>query len=121
MSIKTFCVDVGTSSIKGGIVDDSGNLLDWGRVGLLVHGGFDLEQWDAEAWLAALIDLVDKMEHIREISAVAISGNGPTLVPIDAVGVPVTSTLLWADAKVDRIAGEPSFFLPKAPKYYQTL
>lgn len=113
MSIKTFCVDIGTSSIKGGIIDDAGNLLNWGRIGLLERGAFDFELWDADSWLTALTELVGELELIGDISAVAMSGNGPTIVPVDRAGAPVASTLHWADSKVERIPDEPSFFLPK--------
>ena len=72
------------------------------------------EEWEAEIWLTGITELLAEMSYIDEISAIAVSGNGPTLVPVDRAGVPVGPALLWADSKSERISGEPSFFLPKA-------
>ena len=106
------CVDVGTSSVKAGVIGPRGELVSWSREGLL----FDTDRpkpYDlARRWLEAIQSVVARLNGIESIDGVAISGNGPTIVPVNEDG-PSGPVLLWLDEKQIKIAGNPSFFLPK--------
>ena len=112
--VRILCVDIGTSSIKAGIVDGAGLLLWWGREALGRQAHETFGDWQAERWVRALQSLFARIDQHLEISAVVISGNGPTLVPVGADGRPVAPVLHWIDAREERVADQSSFFLPKA-------
>jgi xylulokinase len=125
-TLKILCADVGTSALKGGILSSSGRLLEWGRVPLLAGDAPGAAEWDAEHWISAFRHLLDGFSLKSEISGLVISGNGPTIVPLDASGKPAGHALLWLDKREMRIPEESSFYLPKAawlknnnPKIYE--
>ena len=125
-TLKILCADVGTSSLKGGILSSSGRLVEWGRVPLLAGDAPGAAEWEAERWITAFKRLLDGFSLKSEISGLVISGNGPTIVPLDASGKPLGHALLWLDKREFRISGEKSFYLPKVawlnnnnPKIYE--
>ncbi len=112
-------IDIGTSSMKGGIISLTGKLLSFGRVPLADTGRNDFLDWDSFIWNRALEELVnrlagDKALKLYNIKGVVISGNGPTLVPVAPDGRPAGTAHLWVDKRELRIPGESSFFLPIA-------
>lgn len=110
-------IDIGTSSMKGGIISLEGDLLSFGRVPLADTSRNDFLDWDGLIWLRALKSLIEilsnevPLEHL-DIKAVVISGNGPTIVPIGFDGKLAGKCLLWMDKRVNRLPSEKSFFLP---------
>ena len=104
-------IDFGTSSIKGGLVDERGDLRGWSRIPIdyLAIGGDTLEL----AWYRPIRDLLARLKPLSKINGISVSGNGPTLLPTDQDGTPLGSSLLWSDGKESRIANQPSFYLPK--------
>ncbi|MCK4516409.1 MAG: carbohydrate kinase, partial [Spirochaetaceae bacterium] len=56
---------------------------------------------------------VDQLPPQMEISAVSLSGNGPTVVPVACDGSTLDQAMLWLDRREHRVPGQPSFFLPK--------
>lgn len=106
-------VDIGTSSLKAGMIDSGGTLLAWARVPFELEEHGPLETWPAETWWDAFITALRSFPHPTKISAVAISGNGPTIVPVDAEGRSLSAASLWINRRDKFIQGEPSFFLPK--------
>lgn len=111
--LRVLAIDIGTSSVKGGIVDSAGKLHEWGREGLLSGGRGELHTWDPSTWDQAVSRLVSRFRTRGTVDAVAVSGNGPSLVPLDANGRPTASALLWLDDREVRKPEYPSFFLPK--------
>lgn len=107
------CVDIGTSSIKGALVNQDGVIIDWDREYLLSGIWEDFENWDPRRWVDAFARLTARLQNRDKADALAISGNGPTLVPIDPDGNPLGNALMWIDKRARSIAGEKSFFLPK--------
>jgi xylulokinase len=105
-------VDIGTTSLKGGLFSDDGSLLLLDRLILPRPGkkGFDPD-W----WLKGLVDLVSRFQEagiaLSSVEGVVISGHGPTLVALDKEGVPLTSALMWYEHKGRSVSGE-SFYLP---------
>jgi xylulokinase len=107
------CVDIGTSSIKGGLFDSSGTLISMGRLDLLTEGREDFQFWDSERWGRGFKKLVSGFAS-GPLAGIVLSGNGPTLVPVDEKGSPVFPALLWIDGREKKTAGQRSLFLPKA-------
>lgn len=69
--------------------------------------------WVAERWVSALQATVDQAPKPLSLSAVALSGNGPTIIPVGREGQPLADALLWSDERELRVAGSASFFLQK--------
>lgn len=109
---KVLAVDIGTSSIKVGVIDESGRLVDDGREHILEHYQ-DVRSWQARWWTEALQRILAGMTDLATVDAVAVSGNGPTLVALDAGGYALDPVLMWLDGRDSRKQGERSFFLPK--------
>lgn len=105
--------DIGTSSIKAGIIDCRGNLAASSRVEIpYVDNRFDTlhPRELIQAFRSAVLQLPNR----DRISAIAVSGNGPTLIPINSDGDDLGCVLMWLDKREKRIENTRSFFLPKA-------
>ncbi|HUX21690.1 MAG TPA: FGGY family carbohydrate kinase, partial [Spirochaetia bacterium] len=125
------CLDFGTSSIKGGLIDSDGRLSAWEREGLLSDPESNLQSWAPAVWTRAFKRIVTRMRRSSlfaagSLRAVVISGNGPTIVPVDRRGMAMGEALLWIDKRALPAAGGKSFFLPKIrwiqennPKLYE--
>ena len=111
--MNILCVDIGTSSIKGGVIDSSAGLVRWGRQALIDDSTETFDDWSPLRWTEALQSLFPSLANGLSIDAVAVSGNGPTLVALDATGRAFGPVLHWIAGNDDRLPDLPSFFLPK--------
>ncbi|HSV94299.1 MAG TPA: FGGY family carbohydrate kinase [Desulfobacterales bacterium] len=122
------CYDIGTTHLKGAVVDAEGRAVAGARVPVRwLDGGEPLGcEIDPDAWLSGLA-LVTAQLGLRDrerLKGVVVSGNGPTLVAVDAAGEPVGPALGWQDRRavaeaslVAEFSGsflDESFYLPKA-------
>lgn len=103
--------DIGTSSLKAGIIDRTGNLIWSYRHPLLTHET-QLRQWDPQIWSDGL-KAVGSCLPAEPIDGIVFSGNGPTLVPLDANRRPTAPVLLWIDGNSHWKPSTDSFYLPK--------
>jgi xylulokinase len=110
-------VDIGTSSLKAAIIDLEGRELAFSRK-VYPDGPVSALDWE-EALIAALGQLFKGIGS-GQLAAICISGNGPTLVPVDSDGAAL-APLHWYDALArigkqgERANGEGrSLFLPHA-------
>lgn len=108
--MKLFCADIGTSSIKAGTIDDTGALLSYTRI---PFRRIAVGEFLPEYWSAALRRAVAET-GASDADGAVFSGQGPTLVPVDRNGEPVSDVLLWNDGRDLPLPGIPSFYLPKA-------
>ena len=133
--ILTF--DIGTSLLKGGIFDTSGVLRRRAEVPVHLSDREDpmMHEADANNWISALslvtaqLQLPKASGHKSGIKAVVVSGNGPTLVPVDSQGRPLDFAMTWMDRRgveearmIAEITGryvDPTFYLPKALWIYR--
>lgn len=122
------CYDIGTTHLKGAVVDAGGRVVASARVPVRwLDGGEPLGcEIESDAWLSGLA-LVTAQLGLRDrerLKGVVVSGNGPTLVAVDAAGEPVGPALGWQDRRavaeaslVAEFSGaflDESFYLPKA-------
>jgi xylulokinase len=131
-------IDIGTTVLKSASYDPSGDCL--GRAAreifLAERGNPQYHEVDAHEWIAALRGCVEELGS-RNLEAVAVSGNGPTLVPVGPDGMPLDFAMTWLDRRgaeesreISESAGiyiDPAFYLPKAywiyrnrPRIYET-
>lgn len=125
------CADIGTSSLKAAAIDHDGRLLAFARepypADRVAAGTVTAADWEA-AFARACRGLFAASSTTAasgalssselSISAVCVSGNGPTLVPIRADGT-VLDSLHWHDGRAIEGAEASSkklysFFLPRA-------
>lgn len=82
-------IDIGTTFLKTALIDAKGNTIAFSRKRLTKSNA---QNNISNLWLVALKDCVFEIkELLPQISALCVSGNGPTLVSDDG------TTLLWND------------------------
>ena len=120
-------IDIGTSRVKGGIFGQRGECLATASAELPAAGRDDpiAHTADPACWMAAVktVDSILLAGRLRP-ECVVVSGNGPTLIPVDVDGSALHPALTWMDrrpapeaAEASEASGEridASFYLPKA-------
>ncbi|GAB6091373.1 xylulokinase [Spirochaeta dissipatitropha] len=105
-------VDVGTSSVKAGIIQADGQLICSGK-GAIRYPGNHFDQLHPDELIRAFQTAIQQLDPLSGISSIAISGNGPTLVPVDSTGRHLDTVLMWLDKRDIPDSRGQSFFLPK--------
>ena len=106
--------DLGTSSLKAGLLNADGELIAKVAVPYRMvprvgeEFSFYAQEWEY-AFGRAL-----KLLPGCSLSALAFSGNGPTLLACDDQGEPLGEVNLWFRQRLIRKKGQSSFYLPKA-------
>jgi xylulokinase len=129
-------IDVGTSAVKCGLAHGDGTMVTAARtVGTRAAAG-GVHEVDAGDWLRALAACIGELGTPPALSAVVVTGNGPTVVPAGADGQALHPAITWLDRRSgDEVrliaertgrAREASFFLAKiywvfrhAPELYR--
>ncbi len=110
--------DIGTSSIKAAIIDSQGNLLSFAREPFVYPDG-RFDRLTPENLFHTFARAIGRLPERGNVSGVAFSGNGPTLIPLDQKGQAFDSVLLWLDKRDLRQEDTASFFLPKLAWFRQ--
>ncbi|PKL08774.1 MAG: hypothetical protein CVV51_07270 [Spirochaetae bacterium HGW-Spirochaetae-7] len=132
-------IDIGTSYIKCLLVDEQGVRLGLGRAPVALLQGERGYEADPVEWLKATACAYAEASAATglgsggvraRLRAVAVSGNGPTLVAVGKDGLPVGQASLWMDRSAIDEAGrasvaagrtiDPSFYLPKAMRVIES-
>jgi xylulokinase len=71
------------------------------------------DSFEAHRWVSALEQTVPHIAAHYRIDALVVSGNGPTVVAVDATGAVLDRPLLWMDGRTRAVADTQSFYLPK--------
>jgi len=106
-----FVVDIGTTRIKAAVFDMDNHCLGLQSIDMEERTGESLENIDATLWLSALTQLAQGLliPAVRDgLKAVVISGNGPTILPIDREGKPLALAMTWLDRRAQKEAAEAS-------------
>jgi len=96
------CLDIGTSSLKGAVISSEGKLVSDRRI--YYEKGV--------VWHRALCELLMKLDCTFSISAVCVSGSGPTFIPVkkdNTIGEP----LFWNNKREKPLVSGTSLYLPK--------
>ncbi len=105
-------VDIGTSSMKGGLISRDGFLFSYHRVRFPHDALSRVSSFSAGLWEKGLAEIISAVGPSK-VNAVAISGNGPTMVPLDSGGKPLDSVLLWHFNQSHDLDKTTSYYLPK--------
>jgi xylulokinase len=96
-------LDVGTTSVKAGLFDESGRRLataaDEYRID---HPTPDRAELDPETYWSATVTAIRRALAVSgadpaQLAAIAVSSQGETVIPVDAVGRPLGPALVWLD------------------------
>ncbi len=105
-------VDIGTTSLKGGLFTADGTLSYSRRLVIPPH---DRSALDPEVWVRVFLDFLGEYGRdgggLSRIEGLVISGHGPTLVPLGSEGAPLGPALMWYDMHRARAKGA-SLYLP---------
>ncbi len=112
MNDKVLAVDIGTSSIKAGIIDKKGIPVSYQKI-IYENIGGDIYNWKTDYWVNSLKKILKDLPLLDKAEAVVFSGSGPSIIPIDKNGNYISDSLLWIDNKKNNVEDENSFFLPK--------
>lgn len=129
MSNVILCVDIGTSSLKTALIDETGEVLAYSRQSFL----FRYTNHAADEWLTALRNAATQLfatqsTSFTSINAICISGNGPTLVadtgetlswsvPVEQTGTSLFIPRILAFKKKFRMAWAYSKHIFSGPEY----
>ncbi|MDA3949354.1 MAG: FGGY family carbohydrate kinase, partial [Spirochaeta sp.] len=111
-ALTLLVIDIGTSSIKAAVMTADGRVLAQGRHRIMGPSERS-DAFDAHRWVAALKQAVPHVAAHYTIDALVVSGNGPTVVAVDASGTVLDRPLLWMDGRTRTVVDTRSFYLPK--------
>jgi xylulokinase len=113
------CADIGTSSLKAACIDTDGYTRCFARE-TYGDAGSDapVGAADWEGALARALARLFSQDGLRAPDAICISGNGPTLTPLDKGGKTL-APLHWHQGPQGKtgVAGGKSFFLPHVERF----
>ncbi len=123
-----FVTDIGTTSLKAALFNTDGRLEKKTSVpiGFLPTENRTYHEADPLQWIAAVGQAYRELSEGKKlcIEAVAVSGNGPTLVAVDKDDTPIGNAVSWMDRRgvaeanmIKESSGyyvDPTFYLPKA-------
>ncbi|HEY1297898.1 MAG TPA: FGGY-family carbohydrate kinase [Chloroflexota bacterium] len=95
-------IDVGTGSLKAGLFTLDGALLDMRQAKYALRSpADDAQEQDPLDWWAALSTTCREIMHASDahVLALAVAGQAPTLVPVDADLKPTHPAISWLDPR----------------------
>ncbi|SCL36690.1 gluconokinase [Micromonospora rhizosphaerae] len=111
--MKILALDLGTSSVRGLVLDADANPLPGALARRKVHlatGDDGSGTLDGPRYLACLAECLDELAaggHLRDVELVAASGQWHSVVPLDVGGEPLGPVLTWLDTRPAPPAGTP--------------
>ncbi len=106
-------LDLGTSSVRGLVLDDDARALPGAlarrRVSLAV-GEDGTGTLDGDRYLACLAECLDELAaggHLDDVAMVATSAQWHSVVPLGPGGAPLGPILTWLDTRPEPAAGRP--------------
>lgn len=105
-------IDVGTTSIKGMLVNHSGDILSFNKQEYSLEtaeGG--ICELDAEIYWKVTCEIIRHLVGYSnidpdKITGIAFSSQGETLIPVDKEGMPLRKAIVWLDNRSDKEAEE---------------
>jgi xylulokinase len=110
-------VDLGTSAVKGVLVDGSGRLLARAERALALETPSPLAaEQDPEAWWAAACEVTRALARRggKRVAAVGLTGQKHAFLPLDARGRPLSPAVLWCDGRAEEETEEAHRRVPRA-------
>jgi len=122
--------DIGTTVLKGALLSEEGEFRCLASRSLKMTQSSKVDYYEADTaqWKMAFREISTELLAGQGVAslirAVAVSGNGPTLVPVDSRGEFLKPVMTWMDRRgtaesaaireVQNFYLDPTFYLPKA-------
>ncbi|MEU8299807.1 FGGY family carbohydrate kinase [Micromonospora sp. NPDC048909] len=119
--MNTLALDLGTSSVRGLVLDEDTQPLPGAlarRKVSLAIGDDGTGTLNARAYFACLLECLDELAdagHLRDVTLVAVSGQWHSVIPLDGGGQPLGPVLTWLDTRPEPL---PSATGPADPDDY---
>jgi len=97
--------------MKGGLITEEGYLFSYHRVGFPHQSLKGDLSFSPDLWSSGLREIIETV-GVSRISAVAISGNGPTMTACDSQGRAVFPALMWNKNYSTSGLSTTSYYLP---------
>ena len=103
-------IDVGTTGVRCAAFGDDGTLVADASVAC-PHGAPNVgwAEADPEVWWRAIARAISELStktSLADVAGIAVAGQAPTVVLVDAVGEVVRPAVLWLDTRADAEAKE---------------
>ena len=94
-------IDVGTTAVKGLLIDSEGNVIaQTKRPSKLLSPKPGFAEEDPSLWWQGVLEILREFsEHSKRIAAVGISGMVPTLIPVDEKGNALRNSIQQNDSR----------------------
>ena len=108
--------DIGTTNLKAGLYDTSGQCLSSAARRYETNVEKSRAEQNPEDWWRAFVEVLGDIaeecgaERMKDVCAVCISSQTPTLLPLDSYGNPLRNAIIWMDRRADN---ELSWILSK--------
>lgn len=110
---SVLCVDIGTTSLKAGVITARGEVVSFSTS----RFADSEDRFIAGKWIfalkSALDDIQKKLDSQVKIQAIVISGNGPTVVTQSDLTVRWNEDFNYEEHGINPASAGPSLFLPK--------
>ena len=111
-------IDIGTTGVRAAVFTESGRLIaDASATCPLDVPQAGWAEADPQAWWRAIVRVLGEVgltASLREVGCVAVTGQAPTVVLVDAAGSVVRPAILWLDTRADSEAkaqGTEAYYL----------
>lgn len=98
--MNVLVLDVGTSSMRGTVINSSGEVMDQTRVSYRPDYAVDgaVEQ-SPEDWEYSMAGICSAAARKYRIEAVALTAQRSSVIPTDAEGKPLSRAIMWQDSR----------------------
>ncbi|MGQ9515227.1 MAG: xylulokinase [Thermoproteota archaeon] len=107
--MKALGIDVGTTSIKTAILDSESGIIDSSSIDIsdLIHRPQpNFSERDVQEVWKKVVRAIRALKHIRSVEAVSVDATSGTIIALDSEGKPLFPSILYADKRSQKEAGE---------------